>query len=103
MEYRHLGKSGLKISELTYGNWITHGSQAQEAAARTCVAAALDEGITSFDTADVSAGTRAEEVLGRALSGTRRESVEIFTKVFWPTGSGPNDRGLSRKHIIDSL
>jgi Aldo/keto reductase family len=101
--YRHLGKSGLKISELTYGNWITHGSQVEEEAARSCVAATLDEGITSFDTADVYAGTRAEEVLGRALSGTRRESVEIFTKVFWPTGSGPNDRGLSRKHIIESL
>ena len=103
MEYRHLGKSGLKVSELTYGNWITHGSQVEEEAARSCVAAALDEGITSFDTADVYAGTRAEEVLGRALSGARRESVEIFTKVFWPTGSGPNDRGLSRKHIIESL
>ena len=103
MEYRHLGTSGLKVSQLTYGNWVTHGSQVEEEAARSCVAAALDEGITSFDTADVYAGTRAEEVLGRALSGTRRESVEIFTKVFWPTGSGPNDRGLSRKHIIESL
>ena len=103
MEYRHLGTSGLKVSQLTYGNWITHGSQVEEEAARSCVAAALDEGITSFDTADVYAGTRAEEVLGSALSGTRRESVEIFTKVFWPTGPGPNDRGLSRKHIIESL
>jgi aryl-alcohol dehydrogenase-like predicted oxidoreductase len=103
MEYRHLGKSGLKISELTYGNWITHGSQVEEDAAKACVSAALDEGITSFDTADVYAGTRAEEVLGRALAGVRRESVEIFTKVYWPTGTGPNDRGLSRKHIMESL
>jgi aryl-alcohol dehydrogenase-like predicted oxidoreductase len=103
MEHRHLGKSGLKISELTYGNWITHGSQVEEDAARQCVAAALDEGITSFDTADAYAGTRAEEVLGRALAGVRRESVEIFTKVFWPTGDGPNDRGLSRKHILEGL
>jgi aryl-alcohol dehydrogenase-like predicted oxidoreductase len=103
MEYRHLGKSGLKISELTYGNWITHGSQVEEDAAKACVSAALDEGITSFDTADVYAGTRAEEVLGRALAGVRRESVEIFTKVYWPTGNGPNDRGLSRKHIMESL
>ena len=103
MEYRHLGKSGLKVSELSYGNWITHGSQVQEDAARNCVAAALDEGITSFDTADVYAGTRAEEVMGRALADTRRESIEIFTKVFWPTGAGPNDRGLSRKHIIESM
>src|ERR1700754_4407148 len=103
MEYRHLGKSGLKVSEITYGNWITHGSQVEEDAARQCVAAALDEGITSFDTADAYAGTRAEEVLGRALAGVRRESVEIFTKVFWPTGDGPNDRGLSRKHILEGI
>jgi aryl-alcohol dehydrogenase-like predicted oxidoreductase len=103
MEHRHLGRSGLKISEIAYGNWITHGSQVEEDAAKACVAAALDEGITSFDTADVYAGTRAEEVLGRALHGIRRESVEIFTKVYWPTGPGPNDRGLSRKHIMESI
>jgi aryl-alcohol dehydrogenase-like predicted oxidoreductase len=102
MEHRHLGHSGLKVSEIAYGNWITHGSQVEEEAAKACVAAALDEGITSFDTADVYAGTRAEEVLGRALRGVRRESVEIFTKVYWPTGPGPNDRGLSRKHIMES-
>ncbi len=103
MEYRHLGQSGLKVSELTYGNWITHGSQVEEDAARSCVAAALDEGIISFDTADVYAGTRAEEVMGRALAGTRRESIGIFTKVYWPTGAGPNDRGLSRKHVIEAM
>jgi aryl-alcohol dehydrogenase-like predicted oxidoreductase len=102
MEYRHLGRSGLKISEIAYGNWLTHGSQVEEDAARACVAAALDEGITTFDTADVYAGTKAEEVLGRALHGVRRESLEIFTKVYWPTGAGPNDRGLSRKHIMES-
>jgi aryl-alcohol dehydrogenase-like predicted oxidoreductase len=102
MEHRHLGRSGLKISEIAYGNWITHGSQVEEEAAKACVAAALDEGITTFDTADAYARTRAEEVLGRALHGVRRESVEIFSKVYWPTGPGPNDRGLSRKHIIES-
>ena len=102
MEYRHLGRSGLKVSEIAYGNWITHGSQVAEDAARACVAAALDQGITTFDTADVYAGTAAEEVLGRALHGVRRESVEICTKVFWPTGPGVNDRGLSRKHIMES-
>ncbi len=102
MEYRHLGRSGLKISEIAYGNWITHGSQVEEDAALACVAAALDEGITTFDTADVYAGTRAESVLGNALHGVKRESVEIFTKVYWPTGRGPNERGLSRKHIIES-
>ena len=102
MEHRHLGRSGLKVSEIAYGNWITHGSQVEEEAATACVAAALDEGITTFDTADVYAGTRAESVMGRALNGVRRESVEICTKVFWPTGPGPNDRGLSRKHIMES-
>jgi len=102
MEFRHLGRSGLIISEIAYGNWITHGSQVAEDAARACVAAALDEGISTFDTADVYAGTAAEEVLGRALRGVRRESVEICTKVFWPTGPGVNDRGLSRKHIMES-
>jgi aryl-alcohol dehydrogenase-like predicted oxidoreductase len=102
MEFRHLGRSGLKISEIAYGNWITHGSQVAEDAARACVAAALDGGITTFDTADVYAGTKAEEVLGRALHGVRRSSVEVFTKVFWPTGPGANDRGLSRKHIMES-
>src|SRR5918998_2000853 len=103
MEFRHLGRSGLMISEIAYGNWITHGSQVEEDAAVACVRAALDVGITTFDTADVYAGTRAEAVLGRALSGQRREGLEIFTKVYWPTGPGPNDRGLSRKHIVESI
>src|SRR3954451_15244665 len=103
MEFRHLGRSGLIISEIAYGNWITHGSQVEEDAANACVRAALDVGITTFDTADVYAGTRAEAVLGRALAGERREGLEILTKVFWPTGPGPNDRGLSRKHIMESI
>ncbi|GHH62920.1 aldo/keto reductase [Streptosporangium violaceochromogenes] len=103
MEFRHLGRSGLMVSEISYGNWITHGSQVEEDAAGECVRAALDEGITTFDTADVYAATKAEEVLGRALKGVRRESLEICTKVYWPTGSGPNDRGLSRKHVTESV
>jgi aryl-alcohol dehydrogenase-like predicted oxidoreductase len=103
MEFRHLGRSGLIVSEISYGNWITHGSQVEEDAAKQCVQAALDEGITTFDTADVYAGTKAEEVLGRALKGVRRESLEILTKVYWPTGTGRNDRGLSRKHITESI
>ncbi len=102
MEFRHLGRSGLKVSEISYGNWITHASQIEEDAAHACVNAALDCGITTFDTADVYAGTKAEEVLGRALKGQRREGLEIFTKVYWPTGPGANDRGLSRKHIMES-
>jgi len=103
MEHRHLGRSGLLISEIAYGNWITHGSQVEEDAAVECVRAALDVGITTFDTADAYAGGRAEEVLGRALKGERRAGLEIFTKVFWPTGPGPNDRSLSRKHIMESI
>jgi len=103
MEFRRLGRSGLSVSEISYGNWITHGSQVEEDRAHACVRAALDAGITTFDTADVYANTRAESVLGRALAGQRRESLEIFTKVFWPTGpGGPNDRGLGRKHIMES-
>ena len=103
MEYRHLGQSGLLISEIIYGNWITHGSQVEDDAALACVRAALDAGITTFDTADVYAATRAEVVLGKALKGQRREGIEIFTKVYWPTGPGPNDRGLSRKHVMESI
>jgi len=104
MEFRHLGRSGLTISEITYGNWLTHGSQVENDVAKACVQAALDAGISSFDTADVYANGAAESVLGEALSGVRRESVEIFTKVYWPTGSkGHNDSGLSRKHVLESI
>ncbi len=103
MEYRRLGSSGMYVSEIAYGNWITHGSQVEEEAAIKCVKAALDVGITTFDTADVYAGTRAEVVLGKALKGVKRESYELFTKVYWPTGPGKNDRGLSRKHIMESV
>ncbi|HEV8526389.1 MAG TPA: aldo/keto reductase family protein [Actinomycetes bacterium] len=103
MEYRHLGRSGLVISEIAYGNWITHASQITEEAAHACVRAALDAGITTFDTADVYAETRAEEVLGRVLAGERREGLEIFTKVFWDVGPGQNDRSLSRKHIMEGI
>ena len=103
MEFRHLGRSGLQVSEIAYGNWITHGSQVEEEQATACVHAALDHGITTFDTADVYAGTRAEAVLGRALDGQRRDGLEIFTKVYWPTGPGRNDRGLSRKHLMESI
>jgi aryl-alcohol dehydrogenase-like predicted oxidoreductase len=104
MDFRHLGRSGLKISEITYGNWLTHGSQVENDVATECVRAALDVGISTFDTADVYANTRAETVLGEALKGERRESLEIFTKVYWPTGpGGKNDVGLSRKHIMESI
>jgi aryl-alcohol dehydrogenase-like predicted oxidoreductase len=104
VEHRYLGRSGLKVSEITYGNWITHGSQVENDAAVACVRAALDAGITTFDTADAYANGAAETVLGEALKGERRESLEILTKVYWPTGpKGPNDSGLSRKHIMESI
>ncbi len=102
MEFRHLGRSGLKISEITLGNWITHGAQVDDPTAHATIRAALDAGITTFDTADAYAATKAETVMGAALAGERRESLEIFTKVYFPTGSGVNDRGLSRKHIMES-
>lgn len=103
MEYRFVGRSGLMVSELAYGNWITHGSQIEADAARACVRAALDVGITTFDTADMYADSRAESVLGEALRGERREGLEILTKVYFPTGPGRNDRGLSRKHVLESI
>src|SRR6478736_7664547 len=104
VNYRYLGNSGLKVSEITYGNWVTHGSQVDDSAAIATVHAALDAGITTFDTADTYANTAAEVVLGKALEGQRREGLEIFTKVYFPTGpKGPNDTGLSRKHIFESI
>jgi aryl-alcohol dehydrogenase-like predicted oxidoreductase len=104
VEFRYVGNSGFKISEITYGNWLTHGSQVENDQAKACVRAALDAGITTFDTADVYANTQAETVLGETLKGERRESLEILTKVFGPTGpKGHNDVGLSRKHIMESI
>ncbi|MEK8129931.1 aldo/keto reductase family protein [Paenibacillus filicis] len=102
MKYRKLGKSGLMVSEIACGNWITHGAQVDDSIAQACVHASLDSGITTFDTADVYAETRAESVLGNSLKGIRRESVELCTKVFHPTGPGPNDKGLSRKHMMEA-
>ena len=104
MKHRYLGNSGFKVSELTYGNWLTHVSQIDDKAAHATVHAALEGGITSFDTADVYANQAAEVVLGEALKGQRREGIEIFTKVYWPVAEkGPNDTGLSRKHIMESI
>lgn len=104
VNYRYLGNSGLKVSEITFGNWVTHGSQVEDDAAVATVHAALDVGISTFDTADTYANTAAEVVLGKALEGQRRESLEIFTKVYWPIGpKGPNDVGLSRKHIMEGI
>ena len=110
MDHRFLGASGLKITEITLGNWLTHGSQIDNDVATACVKAALDAGITTFDTADVYANGVAEQVLGAALKNRRRESLEVFTKVYWPVGpvgpvgpKGPNGTGLSRKHIFEGI
>ena len=102
MEYRHLGRSGLRVSEIAYGNWVTHGSQVDQSAANACVQAALDNGITFFDTADVYARGKAEEAMAVALKGERRSSYVLATKVFGEMGDKPTDRGLSRKHIVES-
>ena len=102
--HRRLGGSGFRISEITYGNWMTHGWQVDDEAAIATVHTALDLGISSFDTADTYANTAAEVVLGRALKGQRRESLEIFTKVCLPIPPrGPNDAGLSRKHVMEGI
>src|SRR3954471_3293323 len=104
MEFRVLGKSGFKISAITYGNWLTHGSQVENDTATACVHAALEAGISTFDTADAYANTAAETVLGEALAGEQRDSLEILTKVYWPVGAkGKNDVGLSRKHVLRSI
>ena len=104
MRFRALGKSGLSVSEITCGNWLTHGPDTVEVST-ACVHAALEAGITTFDTADAYGAPHfgaAEEILGNALAGTRRESVQLLTKVFLPTGPGQNDKGLSRKHVMES-
>ena len=101
MQHRYLGNSGLKVSEIIYGNWLTHASQVQDKQAIETVHAAIDGGITTFDTADAYANLAAETVLGDALKGQRREGLEILTKVYWPVAEkGPNDVGLSRNCLL---
>ena len=104
MKHRYLGNSGFKVSELTYGNWLTHARQVDNKEAIKTVKAALESGITSFDTADTYANLEAEPILGSALKNERRSGIEIFTKVYWPVADRkPNDHGLSRKHIMESI
>ena len=105
MEFRYLGNSGLKISAITYGNWLTHGSQVENDVATQCVRAALDAGITTFDTADAYANGKAESVLGEALKGERREPRWRSSprSTGRPDPKGHNDTGLSRKHIAESI
>jgi aryl-alcohol dehydrogenase-like predicted oxidoreductase len=102
MEYRQIGSSGLRVSEIALGNWLTHGGSVADDTAIECVRTALDEGITFFDTADIYNKGRAETVLGKALKSERRDDMVVASKVFWPMSDNPNDQGLSRKHIIQS-
>jgi aryl-alcohol dehydrogenase-like predicted oxidoreductase len=102
MDHRRLGSSGLTVSEVIYGNWLTHGETVERDTATACIRAALDAGIDTFDTADVYAKGAAETVLGAALRGLPRSSLTIASKVCLPMSDHPNDRGLSRKHIITS-
>lgn len=103
MKYRRLGRSGLKVSEVILGSWLTFGSSVDVASTRACVHAALDAGIQTIDTADVYALGEAERVLGEVLEGQRRSDLVLASKCFWPMSEGPNDRGLSRKHVIESV
>jgi voltage-dependent potassium channel beta subunit len=103
MEYRRLGKYGLKVSELSLGAWITFGEQIDEKVARECLLAAYEAGVNYFDNADVYANGQAETVMGKIIKDLKRTDLVISSKVFWPTGPGPNDRGLSRKHIMESV
>lgn len=104
MNYRRLGKTGLKVSELSLGSWITYGGQVDDEAAKVCMAAAYDAGVNFFDGAEVYSKGEAERSMGRVLKQTqwRRESLVLSTKIFWG-GEGPNDVGLSHKHVMEGF
>lgn len=105
MEYRKLGKNGIKVSEFSLGAWVTYGGQVGEDVALECMQAAYEYGVNFFDNADIYAMGQAEIVMGNVIKklGWSRKDLVISSKVFWPTGDGPNDRGLSRKHIMESV
>lgn len=103
MHYRRLGRSGLKISEISLGAWVTFGDQIEEKVASDLIHAAYDAGINFFDNADIYANGQAETIMGQVIQDMPREALVISSKVFWPTMPGPNGRGLSRKHIIESV
>jgi voltage-dependent potassium channel beta subunit len=103
MHYRRLGRSGLKVSEISLGAWVTFGTQIDQNIASNLIHAAYDQGINFFDNADVYANGQAEMIMGKAIRDLPREALVISSKVFWPTMPGPNGRGLSRKHVIESL
>jgi voltage-dependent potassium channel beta subunit len=103
MKYRKLGRTGLKVSEISLGSWLTYGNSTEKETAIKTIDKAYELGINSFDTANVYAKGEAEKIVGEALRKYPRESYVIATKVFWPMGDGPNDRGLSRKHVFEQL
>jgi aryl-alcohol dehydrogenase-like predicted oxidoreductase len=103
MQYRRLGRWGVKVSVIGLGSWLTYGRAVEEDVARVCIRRAYERGVTFFDTANVYARGRAEETIGRAVAEFPRDSVVLATKVFFPMGDGPNDRGLSRKHVTEQL
>ncbi|QNK59780.1 aldo/keto reductase family protein [Paenibacillus sp. PAMC21692] len=101
MEYRRLGRTGLKVSEISLGSWLTYGNSVDDGTAARTIEQAYELGINFFDTANVYMRGAAEEVVGKALRAYPRESYVLATKVFWPMGDGVNDRGLSRKHVLE--
>jgi aryl-alcohol dehydrogenase-like predicted oxidoreductase len=101
MQYRRLGEAGVKLSEIGLGGWLTFGNALDVQRSGEVMSAAFDRGINFFDTANVYARGRCEEVWGEVLAGRRRDGYVLATKVFFPMGDGPNDRGLSRKHVME--
>lgn len=104
MEYRHLGRTGLKVSVLSYGAWVSFGNQLDVKEAKVLLARCREVGVNFFDNAEVYANGRAEEIMGATIKelGWKRSDIVISTKIFWG-GQGPNDKGLSRKHIIEGI
>ncbi len=103
MQYVNLGDSGLKVSQVALGSWLTYGSSVEQKAAESCVRSALDAGVIFLDSADFYAYGKAETVLGEALKGVSRPDYVLATKAFWPLSDNPNNRGLSRKHLFESV
>jgi len=103
MQYRKLGRTGLKVSEISLGSWLTYGNSVAEETVARMTKRAFELGINFFDTANVYERGEAEILLGKALQNYSRDSYVLATKAFWPMGDGPNDRGLSRKHVFEQL
>lgn len=103
MHYRRLGHSGLKVSEISLGAWVTFGTQIDQKTASDLIHAAYDAGVNFFDNADMYANGQAEIIMGQAIKDLPREALVLSSKVFWPTMPGPNGRGLSRKHVMESI